>query len=422
MEYTVSKEGDKKVEKDMSIIVNELKKIPKVISIILTGGFGRGEGPIKKIKNKIALYNDYDVQVVSEIAMDKEKVDRLSEEISKKLGFSGIINFYPFVKERQKIKDNFYLDLKFYTLKELKELLPRIRTYEFRNDSTILYGKDIRKLIPNYSLKKISLSEGIKFVLDRMSHLIEYYSLEKNHDEEFVAYSICQAYSAMCTALLLLSKKYEIGYKKSSDIFFNNYKKDFPELNKKIPSLGKKIKEYAKWRLDAEKKKIKNIDEEWRNVGRNIIEVAKYILSKFLNKNICTLDELSDSIFEMKEKFYSPYVKEILKNKIGFENKLLVKFLTPFVSLVLKYKFYQRLKKRKMQSLKIFFSRSPDMTIYASAPYILGAILEENKIDKQILKKGQEIFKRIYPTNSLEWESVSVEYANAYIAFFLQKI
>ena len=331
MEYTVSKEGDKKVEKDMSIIVNELKKIPKVISIILTGGFGRGEGPIKKIKNKIALYNDYDVQVVSEIAMDKEKVDRLSEEISKKLGFSGIINFYPFVKERQKIKDNFYLDLKFYTLKELKELLPRIRTYEFRNDSTILYGKDIRKLIPNYSLKKISLSEGIKFVLDRMSHLIEYYSLEKNHDEEFVTYSICQAYSAMCTALLLLSKKYEIGYKKSSEIFLKNYKKDFPELYLQIPNLGKKIEEYVQWRLNSEKKEIKNLDEEWRTAGKSIIEVAKYLLSKFLDKKIETLEELSDSIFEMKEKFYSPYVKEILKNKIGFENRLLVKFLTPFV-------------------------------------------------------------------------------------------
>lgn len=422
MKYTASENGDKKVNEDMRIIVNELKKIPNIISIILTGGFGRGEGPIKEVGNKIFLYNDYDIQVVSEKSMNKEKIDKLSEDISRKLGFSGIINFYPFVKERQRMKDNFYLDLKFYTTKELKELLPRIRTYEFRNNSTILYGKDIRKLIPNFDLKKISLSEGIKFVLDRMSHLIEYYSLEKNHDEEFVAYSICQAYSAICTALLLLSKKYEIGYKKSSDIFLKNYQKDFPELYKKLPFLAEKIKEYSEWRLNPKKKKIKNIYEEWRIAGKNILEVAKHLLSKFLNKKVNNLDELSNSIVEMKEKFYSPYIKEILKNKIGFENFFLVKLLTPFVSFILKYKFYQRLKKRNMHNAKIFFNKSPDMVIYSSAPYILSAALEKNKVNEEILKRGQGILKKIYPTRERGWEKISVEYANAYIAFFLQKI
>ena len=49
MKYTPSEYGNKKVETDMKIIVNELKKVPKIVSIILTGGFGRGEGPTQTL-------------------------------------------------------------------------------------------------------------------------------------------------------------------------------------------------------------------------------------------------------------------------------------------------------------------------------------------------------------------------------------
>jgi len=422
MKYTSSKKADKKIEQDLNLIVKEiLKKDSKIISIILTGGFGRGEGPVKETKDKIILYNDYDLQVVSQTKISKEEVDELSGKISKKLGFSGIVNFYPFEKEKQKIKDNFYLDIKFYTIKELKNLLPRVRTYEFKNDSTVVYGKDIRNIIPNYNLNEIPLSEGIKFVLDRMSHLIEYYSVEKNYDREFLTYSICQAYSAICTALLMFSRKYEIGYEKSAEIFSENYKKDFIELYKKIPELDKKIKEYVLWRLDSKKPEVENLEEEWKIVARNILEVAKYLLSKFLNKKIETTEDLSNAILSMREKFYAPYVKDILEKNLGFSNDFLIKSVIPFVSFVLKYKFYNRLKKRKIENVKIFFNKSPDLIIYGSAPFILNSVLEK-EIDNEILKRGQDLLKKIYPTKSKNWEKISVEYANAYISFFLQKI
>jgi len=422
MKYTSSKKADKKIEQDLNLIVKEiLKKDSKIISIILTGGFGRGEGPVKETKDKIILYNDYDLQVVSQTKISKEEVDELSGKISKKLGFSGIVNFYPFEKEKQKIKDNFYLDIKFYTIKELKNLLPRVRTYEFKNDSTVVYGKDIRNIIPNYNLNEIPLSEGIKFVLDRMSHLIEYYSVEKNYDREFLTYSICQAYSAICTALLMFSRKYEIGYEKSAEIFSENYKKDFIELYKKIPELDKRIKKYVSWRLNPKKPEVKNLEEEWKIVARDILEVAKYLLSKFLNKKIETTEDLSNAILSMREKFYAPYVKDILEKNLGFSNDFLIKSVIPFVSFVLKYKFYNRLKKRKIENVKIFFNKSPDLIIYGSAPFILNSVLEK-EIDNEILKRGQDLLKKIYPTKSKNWEKISVEYANAYISFFLQKI
>jgi len=67
MKYTASKEADRKIEGDMKIICEEIRKsVPSTKSIILTGGFSRGEGPVKKIKGIFYPYNEYDIQVISD--------------------------------------------------------------------------------------------------------------------------------------------------------------------------------------------------------------------------------------------------------------------------------------------------------------------------------------------------------------------
>ncbi|GBE20417.1 MAG TPA: hypothetical protein ENG87_05125 [Candidatus Pacearchaeota archaeon] len=416
MKYVSSIEGNKKIQKDMKIIINELKKsIPGILSIILTGGFSRGEGPIKKIGKEFHPYNDYDIQIISSKDVDKDKIDEISTKISKKIGHKGILNFYPFKKEEQKIVDNFYIDLKCDTPKELKKLLPRIRTYELRNNSLVLWGKDLRKIIPNYELKKIPLSEGAKLLLDRMGQLIEYYSTKKIYDKEFLSYVIQQAYTACCTSLLLLVKKYDIGYLKSANKLKEIYQKEFPELYKKIPDLDDKILQYVKWRINPNKPLIKDIKKEWFIARKNLLEVSRYFFSKFLEKDIKNNEELSKAIFNMQKKFYNPYLKKII-NLGGAENLLL-----PFVSLLLKYKYYKRLKKIKINKPSVFFTRSPDLVIFSSLIYLISSINEEG-VDENILKKGQEILRRVYPSKSKNWENTSIDYANAYIAFFLQKI
>lgn len=417
-EYTVSEKADKKIGRDMEIIVKEVKKIPGIVSIILTGSFSRGKGPVK-INKKVFPYNDYDITVIGKKNRGKDKIDGLSIKISKKLGYRGIENFYPFTKEKQKIEDNFYIDMKYYSLKELKNLLPRIRNYELKNNSKILWGSDVRNLIPDYSLKEIPLSESAKLLLDRMSQLIEYYSSEKNYERECLTYFIQQAYAACCTSLLQLKGKYKLGYDKSAKILKENYKKDFPELEKKIPNLADKIGEFIKWKINPKKPK-KNAEKEWFIVKNSILEVSKYFFSEFLNKKINNLEKLSSSILNMRDKFYSPYLKEVIKNKIGFQNKIITKFALPLVSLILKYKYWKRLKKIG-RGKWVFFQKSPDLVIFSSLIYLIGSI-SKRKIDKKMLKKGKSLLNRVYPCKEEDWEGLSLDYANAYIAFFLQKI
>jgi predicted nucleotidyltransferase len=411
------------VEADMNFICEEInRKIPDVLSIILTGSFSRGEGPVKRRDGKFYPYNDYDIQVISKHQLKKERVDTIATEISKKLGYGGIKNlFYPFKKENQKLNQNFYIDLKYHTPTELKTLLPRIRTYELRNDSKILYGKDLRNLIPNYNLKRIPLSESAKLLLDRMSQLIEYYSTDKNYDKEVLTYFIQQAYAACCTALLQLSGKYQIGYKNSMEILNQTYKKDFPKLYKQIPNLHKKIGQFITWKTNPKKLPNSNVEEEWFLAKENILAVSLYFFSEFLNKKIVNLEELSKSILKMRNKFYGPYIRSMIKNKIKIDIGNLSVLLLPVVSLILKYKYYHRLKKLGIKKVRVLFNKSPDLIIFASLPFIIDSI-KKNGIDKGTLMRGKKILEIVYPAKGREWEELSIDYANAYIAFFMQKI
>lgn len=421
MKYTTSAEGDKKVEQDMKIICKEiLDRIKDIDSIILTGGFSRGEGAVKIERWGVFPYNDYDIQVISKTRITKEETDRISTEISEKLSYKGIINFYPFKKEEQKMRENFWIDLKCDTPKKLKKMLPRIRTYELKNNSRILYGKDLRYIIPNYTLRDIPLSEGAKLLLDRMSQMIEYYSIEGKYEKEFLTYIIQQAYAACCTSLLLLNEKYEVGYNKSMEILKKTYRKDFPELHKKVPDLDKKIEQFIKWKLNS-KKSLKDTEKEWFIAKRNILDVSKYFFSRFLNKKIESLDDLSRAILNMKKEFYLPYLKEMLKNKTGINfGKMSIVFL-PFVSLIMKGKYQKRLKKFNIDYFKLFFHKSPDLIIFSSLIFIIGSI-GESDVDDKMLNKAIGLLKAVYPVNGSNWEEISLDYANAYIAFFLQKI
>jgi len=426
--YTISKEADKKIAGDMEIICEEIrKKIPDTRSIILTGGFSRGEGPVKKIKWKFYPYNDYDLQVINEKKLSKKEVDEISIEISQKLGYKGISNFYPFKKENQTMEGCFYIDLKCDTAKDLKNLLPRIRNYELRNNSRILFGEDLRNLIPDFKMEEIPLSEGAKLLLDRMSQMIEYYSVEGKYDKEVLTYFIQQAYAACCTALLQLSRKYQIGYLTSMKILKETYKQDFPELYEKIPDLDKKIEMFTRWKINPKKLPNQNVEKEWFIAKNNLLEVSKYFFSKFLNKKIETTDELSWAILNMRKEFYNPYIKGLIKTKgrgLDWTDNIgwWINTLSWGASKILTSKYNKRLKEMNINFETEKSFASPDLIIFSSLIYLIDCISEENKIDEEKLVKGAKLLLQVYPVQAKNWEEITLDYANAYIAFFLQKI
>ena len=419
MKYTqLSAEVNNKVQEHLDVVKEEiLKAIPNTISIILYGGFGRGEGSVKVVGKDVMPANDYDIYVITKKRVDDEILDGIAKTVAKRLGKKGI-EFHSFSKE-QTIKDSFYLDLKCLTTDQLRKLFPMIRYYELRNSTTIIYGEDVRKLIPDYHVNDIPLAEGIRILLNRMTHLVEYLSLEGKHDEEVLAYFCAKAYIDSCTALLILSRKYVPYYRERAEIFSKNYKEDFPELYKKFPDLDKKILKYTKWKLNFNGLPEKDVMKFWYESRQSIFEVTKYYIGKCLNIEINDEEDLSRAIRAIGGVYYTPYLKIFLKDKFGISYG--ASLMRPCLNLYFKFLYFLRLKEKKIYSRIFLNLNAPDLLIFSALPYIIFA-LNSNGVDNLKLKKGIDILNKVYPVKGKSWEEVSQDYADAYVLFFLQKI
>jgi len=55
---------DNKIEQELQIVCEEILKVIKPVSIILFGGFGRGEGSAQISNGEVVLSKDYDTLLV----------------------------------------------------------------------------------------------------------------------------------------------------------------------------------------------------------------------------------------------------------------------------------------------------------------------------------------------------------------------
>ncbi len=192
-------------------------------------------------------------------------------------------------------------------------------------------------------------------------------------------------------------------------------------MYKKKPNLHKKIEEFINWKKDPKKLPNNNVEEEWFIARDNILEVSRYFFSRFLKKKIDNDEDLARAVLSMGERFYTPYLRIILNSKL-FGLGLFHKLFLPGVSFSLNKKYNQRLNEMKISKRVSSMGKSPDLFIFSSLIYFISSIEKENRINKEKLNKGARILKRVYPVKGKNWEELSVDYANSYIAFFMQKL
>jgi hypothetical protein len=415
--YTQNPKTSKAINEQLNKIVQSILKEIKAEGIILGGSFSMGEGAAKIIGKEVYPFNDFDIYVISKKKINGKKADEISEKIAKSIGKLSF-NDSNFINQKEiNFKDTFVLDLKFLSIKELKTLLPRLRNYSLKYKSRVIYGKDLRKLIPEYKLKDIPLSEAAKLLLDRMGQNVEYYSKVKKNDLEMFSLKFCQSYAACATALLLLSQKFDCSYVKSMEILKETYKKDFPELYRKIPDLHFSVEKYVKWKLNPKKIPFKELDKELTKATQDILEVSKFFFSKFLNKKISNEKELSNELLKMGKKFYMPYIK----SKFSVNSSFLCNILFILTGAFFRWNYFLRLRKvSKEYFFRVLFKKySPDMYIFSSIPYLALYISSGNE---QFLHNLKNRLKNVIYTEETTWEELNLNYRKAYISFFLQKI
>ncbi len=113
------------------------------LSIILYGGYGRGEGSWVWYNNENCVpYNDYDILMILEKKIPEEIIKSIRKKLAQDIGIR-------------------WVDIGQKTPKELKKLRPSIYNYDLKYASKVIYGEEyILDQIPHIDVSKLPLEEG----------------------------------------------------------------------------------------------------------------------------------------------------------------------------------------------------------------------------------------------------------------------
>ena len=209
---------DDHIENDLNIIAKSvLERIKGVISLVLVGGFGRGEGSILIEGGLVKPLNDYDIVMVTDYPVDQGKVKSLTQELIDKL----------------KIR---LVDLIPIEMGEIPSLPPTQFNYDMKYGGYCFWGEDVLSLIPEYLPEEIPLESGKTVLFNRMICLLECYSdaFEErtlSDEEKFFLYNQCVKAILACSEALLIKKK---KYHPSCIEREKRFEEEYPELRNLI--------------------------------------------------------------------------------------------------------------------------------------------------------------------------------------------
>lgn len=241
MKYTISKEADKKVEQDLRVIKEIIIKRVNPVSIILFGGFGRGEGSFEKVNGKILPLNDYDIYVVVKKKVPDNALEKIGLECSKAIGRGG----KEFAEHSSSIYDRnefFHVDVRCLQYSQLSRMKKINRTYELKYGSTVIYGEDARKKI---KISSLPLSEAFRYLINPACHLLLCMDSRrlkgkfKKDEEMFAMHHINKAYLAIASSLIISAGKFSPTYRGTASLFKEIYGKKFPRLSTRVDEAAK---------------------------------------------------------------------------------------------------------------------------------------------------------------------------------------
>lgn len=281
----------------------------KIISIILFGGFGKGEGSVQAVNGKPVPYNDFDLYIVTEKKLTDSELNKISINASNAIGMGGLeIAYFP-----EQIYDSnkfFHVDVRCIPYNKLGKLMNTQRYYELKYGSRVIYGdKTVLDKIPEIKTEEIPLSEGLRNLFNKLHTML--LGLEKEYNEgqrKIRIFWSYKSYLSICEALLILDNKFAPSNLERSKIFSEIYKESFPDLYNINPKLPEKVKEATDFKLKLNFSY--NHNELWNYALKDLLIVFEYYLSK--------LTESSDVESAISKQLPYTYFKPYLKERIGF--------------------------------------------------------------------------------------------------------
>jgi hypothetical protein len=359
MRYSVSKEADKAIEEDISVITEIILERINPLAIIMFGGFGHEAGSFRKIGKKIVPLNDYDMYIISKDKIEEEKIKELEIECSKAIGRGGkeIVRDFG---EKYDINQFFHVDLHFIEAQKLKQLYPTQRTYDLRTSLVVFGDKGILENIPSIKIPK---SDAIRLLFNKLNH----FAIAEGNSEIIKSIYAVKGFTDLCSALLIFEGRYVSNYQEREKIFQSL---NVPDELKELVSKATKSKLYKGY-------SVENVEEFFKKSKKWVEYTLKRILKEYLRIKSDNWKEICNVAYK---KLPYIYFNDYLKNKYLFFGQyyLNIKFFIEGI--------------RNNENLIRALIRWRDAGLIIAISLILYSFNEEKESEKYLGKLTAKIF------------------------------
>lgn len=236
--YTVAgPEIDAQLEPILASVVEEAKQLPRLRSVLLTGGFGRGEGSIRLDKDGRAQpVKDFDFHLIFTGEVPLQDVADVETRITARIGGA----------ERRYKYSRFTVDLNASTTGRMN-LAPDITTIDPKFGSQVLWGEDVRGEIrhelgdvPERSGLHVLLQKGLSLV-GQMSPDVRAGRWPNAEAAELFEYEVNKVFVEIGTALAIKARAYDCSYAARGRWIVGAYAGAFPDLAARRPQLASQV-------------------------------------------------------------------------------------------------------------------------------------------------------------------------------------
>lgn len=385
-EYTIhdNKLVDLQIQERMDKIVNAIvNNIPHVESILLTGGFGKGEGSVVIINGEVRPIRDFDFFILSGDKIPYGYIKKVQALFDKDLQCGT----YKYNKE-------FSIDISTTTLDNIN-IFPDVITYDLKN-SKVLYGEDVRPKI-RWNAGDIPLRSGARLLFQKATALIGVFSssylsgeIPETLKRTFLR-ETSKVYIEIGSALCILLGQYTSYCSVRANILNGAYSTSFPELFAKVPTLNDKINKATQYKLNPSHSIYENYDpiSFWFETRDDLGEVMKYFF-----KILCDIsfDGWSNFSQRIKQWYLNQYFKPLIRNYLEYNNfpKLepMVTVLNVLFNIYENIKYIQSISQEpdlKYNHLKLFSIPAPAIRLYSICPLLLFSINKDGNFNDEYL-------------------------------------
>ena len=435
MPFVKDPQADKEIARLVQAVGKGLlQRVPGAVSVILAGGYGRGEGGWTRENGKILPLNDFDLYVVTNARVSEPELNHIANALVSELGLpSHGVPFYFF--DREKYANTFYLDVKTLSEADLPRVLPLVRYYDLREASTVIAGVNLLDHLPSFSARDLPLAEGFRLLLNRMAMLAEYFSIEfferppTPNEKRGLLLLGSKAFLGASEALLLLKGAYASTHAARAKAFAASYAKEFPGLAKKLPDLPKRVNQVVAFKDNTDFTQKLDAPAFFFEARDCILQATLCFTNQWLGLSMSSPEQLSDAIARrVQAPYFEPYLSAACRHRLGFT--LPASLLLPFARFYLNCLFFLRLLRFHgvFHPRVLLNSATPDLVLFSALPLLLSCIQAEGGLDLRQLSLARKKISQVCPLPAghgsarEDWLEADKAFCDAYVLYFFQKL